>query len=192
MPTVFSHAAAPLALGLGLGPEIVPRRLLAAGVVASVLPDLDVVAFHLGIPYSADLGHRGLSHSLFFAAVMALVGAAGHRALRAGFPRAYLFLFVAAASHGALDAFTDGGLGVAFLWPWSGERYFAPDAWRVVEVSPIGVSRFLSWRGLAVLGSELRWIWPPALALGLVLFGVRRARGRRERTGRPSPHGGSP
>ena len=182
MPTVFSHPAVPLALGLGLGPRIVSPRLLAAGVVASVLPDLDVVTFQLGIPYSADLGHRGLSHSLLAAAAVALAGAAGHRVLRATFGWAFLFLFVATASHGALDAFTDGGLGVAFVWPWSGRRYFAPEAWRVVEVSPISVARFLSPRGLAVLGSELRFIWPPAIALGLVLFAARRARERGERT----------
>jgi inner membrane protein len=80
-----------------------------------------------------------------------------------------------------LDAFTNGGLGVAFLWPWSGERFWAPDALRVVEASPISVSRFLSGRGLTVLGSELRWIWPPAVAIGLILVGLRRAWAR-ERT----------
>ena len=181
MPTVFSHAAVPLALGLGLGRATIPRRLLVAGVIAAVVPDLDVVTFQLGVPYSADLGHRGFSHSLFFAALVGLAGAAGHRLLGAGVARAFLFLFVATASHGVLDAFTNGGLGVAFLWPWSGERFWAPDALRVVEASPISVARFLSARGLTVLGSELRWIWPPALAIGLILFGLRRAWAR-ERT----------
>jgi len=180
MPTVFSHAAVPLALGLGLGRAAIPRRLLLAGVAASVLPDLDVVTFRFGIPYSADLGHRGFSHSLVFAVLVGLVGAAGHRLLGAGFARAFLFLSLATASHGVLDAFTNGGLGVAFLWPWSGERFWAPDALRVVEASPISVSRFLSARGLTVLGSELRWIWPPAVAIGLILVGLRRA-GARER-----------
>lgn len=181
MPTVFSHAAVPLALGLGLGRAAIPRRLLLAGVAAAVLPDLDVVTFRFGIPYSADLGHRGFSHSLVFAVLVGLVGAAGHRLLGAGFARAFLFLFLATASHGVLDAFTNGGLGVAFLWPWSGERFWAPDALRVVEASPISVSRFLSGRGLTVLGSELRWIWPPAVAIGLILIGLRRAWAR-ERT----------
>jgi inner membrane protein len=181
MPTVFAHAAVPLALGLGLGRAAIPPGLLVAGVVAAALPDLDVVTFHFGIPYSADLGHRGFSHSLAFAALVGLAGAAVHRALGAAFARAFLFLFAATASHGLLDVFTDGGLGVAFLWPWSSERYWAPDALRVIEVSPISVRRFLSARGLAVLGSELRWIWLPALAIGLILVGLRRA-GARERT----------
>lgn len=174
MPTVFSHAAVPLALGMGLGAGVVPRRLLLAGVLVSALPDLDVVTLGWGVPHSAGLGHRGFSHSLLVAAVVALAGAAAAPALRAGVARAFVFLFVAIASHGALDAFTNGGLGVAFLWPWSGARFFAPEALRVIEVSPIGLTRFLSARGVVVLESELRWIWLPALAVSLMLIGARR------------------
>jgi len=179
VPTVFSHPAVPLALGVGLGAEIVPRRLLLAGVLVSALPDLDVITLGWGVPYSSGLGHRGFSHSLLVAAGMALAGAATAPALRAGVGRVFVFLFVAIASHGALDAFTNGGLGVAFLWPWSGERFFAPEALRVIEVSPIGLGRFLSARGVVVLESELRWIWPPALAVSLMLIGARRGWSRR-------------
>ncbi len=187
MPTVFSHPAVPLALGGGLGRDVVSRRLLLAGMVASALPDLDVLTFRLGLAYSADLGHRGVSHSLLFAALVGLAGALAHRALGSGFGRAFSFLFMATASHGALDAFTNGGLGIAFLWPWSGARYFAPDPLRVIEVSPIGLSRFLSSRGLIVLESELRWIWLPALAVGLALVALRRVLGARRP---PGPSGG--
>ena len=175
MPTVFSHAAVPLVLGVGLGPRIVPPGLLAAGVLASALPDLDVIAFSWGVPYGSALGHRGFTHSLCAAAAVALAGAALSRSLRAGAGRTVLFLFVAMASHGILDTFTDGGRGVALLWPVSAERFFAPAAFRVLEASPIGPTRFLSARGITVLESELRWIWLPALALGLILIGARRA-----------------
>ena len=177
MPTVFAHAAVPLALGGGLGRRLVSRRLLAAGVVAAVLPDLDVVTLYWGIPYSAGLGHRGFSHSLLVAALAALIGASAHRALRTGFAAAAGFLFVSMASHGVLDAFTDGGLGVAFWWPWSHERFFAPPPWRVIEVSPIGLTAFLSGAG-EVLASEARWVGLPALLLGLGLAGVRRVAAR--------------
>jgi inner membrane protein len=173
MPTVFAHAAVPLALGGGLGRGLVAARLLAAGVVVAALPDLDVVTLRWGIPYSAGLGHRGFSHSLLVAALVALIGAAVHRTLRSGFAGAFVFLFLSMASHGALDAFTDGGLGVAFLWPWSGQRFFARAAWRVIEVSPIGPIAFLSRAG-SVLASEACWVGVPAMGLWLALAPIRR------------------
>lgn len=167
MPTLFSHPAVPLALRFGLGREVVPKRLLVLGMATSILPDLDVVAFSFGIPYAAELGHRGFSHSPMFAAFVALLGACAHRALGCSFAKAFWFLFLATASHGALDAFTDGGLGIAFFWPFSGERYFAP--YQMIQVSPIGISRFLSPRGVSVLASELFWIWLPCTLMGIGL-----------------------
>lgn len=180
MPTVLSHPAVPLALGLGLGRQVISRRLLVAGIATSVLPDLDVVAFRLGIPYGHELGHRGFTHSLFFAALVAVVSASSCRTLHATFSRALWFVFAATASHGALDAFTNGGLGIAFLWPWSGERYFAP--FPVIEVSPLSIRHFWSEGGARVLLSELLWVWGPCTVLAGALF---RARGMRARQERP-------
>jgi hypothetical protein len=40
--------------------------MIAFGAL-SVLADADVVAFRLGIPYSAPFGHRGFSNARFFA-----------------------------------------------------------------------------------------------------------------------------
>ena len=178
MPTILTHPAVPLALGLGLGPTVIPGRLLAAGAVASVVPDLDVIAFEFGVPYGSAFGHRGFTHSLPFAALVALLGACFWRVLRARLRHVFWFLFIATASHGTLDAFTTGGSGIAFLWPWSTERYFAPV--QVIEVSPIGVARFLSQRGLAVLRSELFWIWLPCtcIAGSLMLARWRESRPR--------------
>jgi len=171
MPTVFSHAAVPVALGLGLGRACIPPRLLLAGVAVSVLPDLDSVAFRVGIPYQITLGHRGVTHSLVFGVAVALLGACAFRVLRTGFGRAFWFLLLAAVSHGVLDAFTTGGYGIAFLWPWSATRYSAP--LRVIEVAPLSLSRLLSPRGAAVLASELRWVWVPCGLAGLGLLGLR-------------------
>jgi inner membrane protein len=172
VPTIVTHPAVPLAIGLGLGPRAVPSRLLAAGAFASILPDADVVGFRLGIPYAAELGHRGLSHSLVFAALAGLLGAFFHRRLRCRFLTAFLFLFAATASHGVLDAFTNGGLGVAFFWPFSSARHFASA--RVIQVAPIGVARLFSAHGAAVLLSELRWVWFPSALVGLALAWTRR------------------
>lgn len=177
MPTILTHPAVPLALGLGLGRTAIPPRLLACGAIAAMLPDLDVLAFHYGIPYAADFGHRGFSHSLLFAALLALLGASAYRWLRTRFVRAWGFLFIAVASHGVLDAFTNGGLGIAFFWPFSSQRYFAP--MQVIDVAPIGVARFLSTHGLAVLQSELLWVWLPCLCIGGCLAGWRRRQQQR-------------
>ena len=167
MPTIFSHPAVPLALSLGLGEKLIPKRLLLAGVVASVLPDFDVIAFTFGIPYENEFGHRGFSHSFFFPALVALLGACGHRRLQCSFGSAFWFLFFSTASHGILDAFTNGGLGIAFFWPWSDERYFL--RYQVIEVSPIGLSHFFSLWGIKVILSELRWVWLPCVLMGLGL-----------------------
>ena len=43
MPTIVTHAAVPLCLGLGLGSRIIPPRLLLAGVAIAMLPDADVL-----------------------------------------------------------------------------------------------------------------------------------------------------
>lgn len=172
MPTIITHPAVPLAIGLGLGRRAVSGPLLAAGVVASILPDADVIGFSLGVPYAAAMGHRGFSHSLVFALVVGLLGAAFHRSLRSTFLAAFAFLFVATASHGLLDAFTNGGLGVGFFWPFSSARYFA--AARVIQVAPIGIVRLFSHRGVVVLLSELRWIWLPSALMGLALVWTRR------------------
>jgi inner membrane protein len=173
VPTILTHPAIPLALGLGLGQSVISRRLLMAGVAASILPDLDVIAFPLGISYASDFGHRGFSHSLFIAALVALGVACGRRALQTTALRALGFLFVATASHGVLDAFTNGGLGVAFLWPWSGERYFAP--FQMIEVSPLSARQLWSARGARVLGSELAWVWAPCTVLAGTLLWARGA-----------------
>ncbi|MGZ8957832.1 MAG: metal-dependent hydrolase, partial [Methylosarcina sp.] len=89
------------------------------------------------------------------------------------FFRSFLFLFVSVGSHGLLDTFTNGGLGIALFWPWTDQRYFAP--FQPIEVSPLGLDGFLSRRGIEVLKSELIWVWLPAMAVGAVIRVIRRA-----------------
>lgn len=171
MPTIFTHAVVPLALGLALGRRTISPRLIAAGMFAAIAPDFDTIAFKLGIAYADQFGHRGSSHSLLFALAVGVIGAMVAPWLRTTRWRALLFLAFCTASHPLLDALTNGGLGVALLWPWSHERVFAP--WRPIAVSPIGVG-FFSLRGLAVLWSELLWVWLPALGVACGIWGLRR------------------
>jgi inner membrane protein len=171
VPTILSHLAPPLAMRLGFGKLAIPGRLLFAGLLASILPDLDVLAFRLHIPYSHVLGHRGFSHSLLFALGLATLAVAGASLLRSSRPLAFIFVGLAALSHPLLDMITNGGLGVALWWPWSSARVFAP--WQVIEVSPLSLHRLLGPRGIAVIESELLWVWLPALLAGLALLAGR-------------------
>lgn len=133
----------------------------------AMLPDADVIGLSAGIPYGGMFGHRGFTHSLFFAVVVALVvtGLMRNKASARDLIRVFACIFVATASHGALDAFTNGGLGVAFFAPFDPARYFFPV--RPILVSPIGVSAFLTQRGVTVLLSEMIWAWPASIAVFL-------------------------
>ena len=158
MPSVFTHAAVPLALWCASERGRISARLLGAGVAAAMLPDADVLAFALHIPYADGFGHRGASHSLLFAILLAALAIPCARALQASRIQAAVFVFICAVSHPLLDALTSGGLGVALWWPWSEQRLFAP--WRPIRVSPFA-NNFFSARGLQTVLSELRWVWLP-------------------------------
>lgn len=176
MPTIFTHALTAAALAGVSAPSAGRWKLILLCGLVSVIPDLDVISFYLGIPYAHMLGHRGLSHSLFCAFVVALV--VMEIFFRVDPPatlrwwRRFILLFLSVVSHGALDALTDGGLGVAFLAPFSNERFFFP-FWRPVKVSPIGMNSFFSERGAAVMMSEVKHIWIPVLLCTLGGLGLR-------------------
>lgn len=183
MPTIFTHAVVPLAAGLALGRKALPPRLIAAGVVAAMAPDFDTVAFKLGIAYADQFGHRGATHSIVFALALGLFATACATWLRSGRLRAFAFVALCALSHPLLDALTNGGLGVALLWPASHERFFAP--WRPIAVSPIGAG-FFSARSVAVLWSELRWVVLPLALTALQWAEIRKhLAGRRAWRQRP-------
>ena len=172
MASAFAHAA----LGATLGKLLLPQRRhwpywVAAGLCAA-LPDVDSVGYRLGVPYDSLWGHRGLTHSLLAAALVAAVGTMFGHLARPGYRppplRLALLLFLATASHGLLDAMTTGGLGVAFLSPWHPERYFFP--FRPIKVSPLSIRAFFGARGVRVLASEALWVGIPCL---LLLLGQR-------------------
>lgn len=150
----LGHIAVGMALGkYGSGLSSPGRLAASMGVFSALalLPDADVIAFVLRIPYSAPWGHRGATHSFVFAAMVALVILELARLLRLPPGRTALLAFLAVGSHGLLDALTDGGLGAALLWPFSNTRFFAPV--RPLPVAPIGTGMF-SPRGMYVVAVE--------------------------------------
>jgi inner membrane protein len=173
MPTILSHPVIPLALALGLGSKIIPRRLAVLGVLACILPDADVLAFRLGIAYSSDFVHRGFTHSLFFALLAGLAAVPFAKVLQSTRKIVFVFILLCTASHGLLDMLTNGGLGVAYFWPFSSERHFFP--YQVVQVSPLSLSKIMGPAGLLLFKSELIWLWLPAASTALLAFLTRRA-----------------
>jgi inner membrane protein len=174
MASSISHAVAALGIGACFYKSGAPRRIFVVGALCSVIPDLDVIGFRFGIPYADFWGHRGFTHSLLFAALVAatvtlLISPRGM--LQLSGLSLYLYFFLVTASHGLLDAMTNGGLGVAFFSPFNNRRYFLP--WTPIHVSPIGITRFFTHRGLAILQTEIIWIWLPASALATVAYFLR-------------------
>ncbi len=178
MATAFTHAFVGASIGRLAGERISRTRVCLAAATLSTLPDLDVVAFALHVPYAHPLGHRGLTHSLAFAWLVALpVGWALARGSgAAATARVVAVLAVAAASHGLLDAMTDAGLGVGFWIPFDEARHHLP--WRPLATSPIGLAAFIEGPAVPILANELRWVWAPLIVLLLAEAGWRRGRRR--------------
>ena len=173
MPTIISHAAIPLALGLGLGDERIPRPLLLTGIATSMLPDADVILMRFGATYDSIWSHRGFSHSIALALLVAAAALLLRRVARP--PTAFAFVFIATVSHGLLDMLTNGGHGVAIFWPLSDQRYFFD--WRPIQVAPLVTNHFVSRlasRAGALAWTEGLWIWLPAAIVAMALRTVRK------------------
>jgi inner membrane protein len=148
-------AAARLADGkLGKGDDPGPRLASSMFVFANLamLPDADVIGMFMGVPYDAPFGHRGASHSFVFAALAGWLAGLIADSLRFHGWRVGILAALVVATHGPLDALTDGGRGVALLWPFTDARYFFP--WQPIPVAPIGI-HFLSADGMECARTEL-------------------------------------
>ena len=177
MASAFSHAFFAFALRAFYPTDPRAKRLTFLGMVCSALPDVDVLWHD---PFGAETAHahRGVTHSLLFAVVLGVLvatlafrdvplGSAVHRARMR-------YLAIATMSHAVLDMITNGGEGIAFLWPFRSERYFLP--WRPVEVSPLDVETFFGARGVEVVASELLWIWLPTTVVCGTVWWIRKRR----------------
>jgi len=173
LPTIITHSGVAVFAGKIFAREQMPVRFWVLSVVCSIIPDADVIAFSLGIPYAHFFGHRGFFHSIFFALILSvfvvLVFFKDHKPASKSWWKYMLYFFVIGASHGILDAFTNGGLGIALLSPFDNTRYFFP--WTPIEVSPIGIGVFMSSWGLRVLIWEIIYVWLPLLVF-IVFFGI--------------------
>lgn len=150
MPAVL-HAAVGVAAARAAA-RVRTGRLMLVLALLSTLPDLDVIAFAFGIPYHAPFGHRGALHSIPVALVIGALCSLDAHAWRMSRWRMFAVVSTVVASHGVLDAFTDGGLGIALGWPLTDHRFFS--SWRPIPVAPIGTGIFSRY-GYHVLLTEL-------------------------------------
>ncbi len=169
MPTIFTHSVVGLSAATALSGRKFPARFWGLSLLCAVLPDADVVTFRLGIPYEHFLGHRGFFHSLLFAILVGFLIALLFFPQEKLFSKKWFFYLLyfsgLTATHGILDAFTNGGLGIALLSPFDNQRYFF---WTTpIQVSPLSPDRFFTARGLAVIKNELLWLWLPCMLLAL-------------------------
>lgn len=169
MPTIITHGFVGL-IGGKIFSDSEKAKFWILSVLLTIIPDFDVIAFRFGIPYESILGHRGFSHSIIFALILALITMfIAFREITFGSKKWYqyaLFFFLIALSHPILDAFTNGGLGVGLFIPFEDSRYFSP--FRPIEVSPISIRRFLDGSAFFVLVSEFIWVWIPLLTVYLI------------------------
>ncbi len=180
MPTIFSHAVVGLAGASVIGSKENALKLAVLSVLCAIAPDADVIAFKLGIAYGDFFGHRGIFHSIFAGVgVGFLVASIFFRPvqmLSREWWKRFVFFSAITCSHGVLDAFTNGGLGIALLSPFDDTRYFF---WTTpIEVVTLNPARFFSAHGQKVILNEMMVVWLPAVMLALSAWLWRRKRYR--------------
>jgi inner membrane protein len=176
MASIITHAIASVSIGkLSLLDKTGVKFWLLAAVCA-MIPDADAVGFWYGVPYESVWGHRGITHSIFFAVLLAslvmLVFYRSEESFSKSWWIHWAVFFLATVSHPVLDAMTTGGLGVAFFAPFNNTRYFFP--FRPISVSPIGIINFFSEWGKRVIISEFIWVWIPSFILIAASYGLKK------------------
>src|SRR5271168_665465 len=73
MPSAFSHAIASVALGKASFIKKTGTKFWLLAIFCSTIPDADAIGFNMGVPYDSMWGHRGITHSFFFAALLSFV-----------------------------------------------------------------------------------------------------------------------
>ena len=163
MPSIFSHAAFAYSIGSLTSIKKQKFKFFFLLILSSIVPDFDVVSFKLGISYQEILGHRGITHSIFFSIILGFIFSLF---IKTEFYKEKIFVALVFSlgclSHAFLDSFTNGGLGVCWFCPFESKRYFFD--FRPIQVSPIG-KNFFSQRGLEVILSELKWVWIPSFLI---------------------------
>ena len=130
MPSSFTHAFVGGAIGKMYSEQISTRRIILVSIFLSVMPDFDVVGDWLGAAPESMFAHRGITHSLLFAAIVsAIVPRLVARRVEWFSPlwwRLYSCFIISISSHAILDMFNYGNLGVALFAPFDESMHPVP------------------------------------------------------------------
>lgn len=183
MPSVLGHSI----LGVSSAQIFsIPKKhalsVLVISIICSVFPDVDVLGYKYGVLYDSLWGHRGFTHSLVFSFLLPSLFTLFF--LKKNTPlhitlKIFIIFLVSSVSHSILDAFTNGGLGVAFFSPFSEERIFFD--YQPIQVSSFRVSDFLTARGLSVIKSEIIFILLPTVLILVIISIIKKITKRYER-----------
>ncbi len=172
MASILGHAAGAVIAweaGRRLPGEWVPQgtRWYALPAVIAILPDLDVV-WPMLLGRSAVGYHRGPSHSVFMALLIACFAAVVIQACGCTVRRWRLFAVLAACAlmHPLLDYLMGCGPPVPFLWPftrrgWLSDTQLIPTAFYAIR--PSGFTRLIAdprtWAGVGLEAASLGPLW---------------------------------
>lgn len=118
-----------IVLGAAIGEAMLGKKIgkkgMLWGALANSLPDIDVAANFFADPVNALLIHRGITHSIFFAAVisplLAYLFYRTHSKYFLTYKFCLLFFLTAIIAHDAIDVCTAYGTGL--LEPFSHQRF---------------------------------------------------------------------
>jgi len=177
MATIFSHPIPVLAVAAACGPKYIPPRLAVAMLIASVLPDIDMIGYALDYHYPSHFAHRGFTHSLIFALAVGLLALATAPHMKTKRVIAFFAVLLATLSHSFLDALGGGWYGVPLFWPFDEARYNLP--WPSFISSCLSCWNpprlFSTWWADRFIRIELLTVWTPCAIFALAGFLFRRA-----------------
>jgi len=173
MPMTVTHALVPLVTAVSFGKRPLPWRLVIAAMIAATLPDLDAIWKHfLHLGSGSIYSHRGAAHSLFAALLVGAILSIFCKWFRVQRLTAAVVIAASTASHGLLDMMTDGGEGVAYLWPVTSVRLFAD--WRPLHSTQVHRAHFVG-EALLRIRSEIWQLVLPMTAIMLLAVAGRAA-----------------
>ena len=165
MSSLIGHALGGVVAAQTAAGKTIPavrRRFYLVMALTSLLPDLDVLVFLLFKPLEIT-PHRGATHSLLFAAGIALVLTfACARFFALAKERLFGCLFAAYCSHPILDYLMGSGPEIPFLWPFYDRGFLSP-----VQLVP---TAYYGLSSDAVIDVFLRWDTYAGVALELAIF----------------------